>query len=1501
MSSDLATLLKDAVQAAMAPVRAPPRVALPRIVRGAYPPADLLHGASLARLTRAFVAFDNARGNDTRPSEAATRIALTVRFRALAADDDVLGTRVDETLRTRPALIDADESGCSSADFVGLVASLCRLHTGTIGMQLTHAEFADMSAVDLVSAWQLLAKLNNKFPVASAIKLFSYIATDDPELRTQFAACTTLAALRTAAYGAPPALLRAHPGAPQQLLPASTSAPPTSSTSASASSSSSAPPPARIAAVAATPPPAAPRAGGSRSSHRAPDTPACLAGCATRHYMRDCPAVLAYRAARGLQPPAPATRRHAGCAVCDGAHRVTDCNVGWATVAAALRVKPAQVYLGTLGARARAAPPPPPLLLLSPPLAPPSAPSPLLTLAPPRPSLYAPPPPPSSSSSSTHRLSLWLHARIGACDVAATIDTGASHNVIDDVVARRAGLVVRACTSPATARVPGDGVISFSGITSARLDVGDISLDMPELLVMRELGHDIIVGVPTLFPLPGTVGARSLRFVDAPPDITLGAGDVAVRFGDSAVVVAHSTLPPTHAPTSPPLSPSPPSPPPPPPPSSSSSPSFVCIAATRPDPDVIDACDDVLLARVLVGGQPYTLEVYGNALVNDVDVLGAPTASVATLAIPPARAALEPLLAGSCTLAAADAQLAALSSAINNGPVVSTLAPIIVALDTPEPIAIGETAPPPPPPPAGSSMSASMLPDCLDAHISPGVSEQLVRDTALRLRRRAHLFGGSRRPRTLQAPPPCNAEAFEIRLRPDVDCGDIYAGRRTYAPQTFAAIKKQVELWRATGVVIACKSPFSSALLGVAKKDGSIRVCVDYRDVNALSLMDRFPAATVPDCLAALACARRTITADLWIAFNQFKVNDALTRELLAFPFDGELFTFTVAPFGPKGVPAHVDRFLHNVFAGSNWVQYADDVSGIIRDDTPLACLERLDDMLERADTASTTFSGKKLQLFYARTFTLGKCVADGGVYPPPNVMHALVNTPTPTTRAELRQLVHAVGAWRSHLPGLSGVLAPLHRAAAPRSGPFELGRVEHAALAQLRELLKSPLITAPYDPSRRIILRTDFSQAALAWVIYQRDDQGLERVVRIGGRLLSPGEQSAPAAQGEILAVRDAIRLNIDILGASQFPLEWMSDNKPAIDALSGPLSRNAVIARTQAEMQTVPYVATHVSGKSAGHALVDFLSRQARGPPPAPAMAAHARDVGATPNTPSRLIERLAALLEFRSLADAQLSVVEWLSSQPATPAALRVWPTSLAHDMRAAAVIAPRIAPLVASPSDHDDDDDAASPSPAISDDDTEDDSTRVNAAAAVLRGGRHLPDRPDGDRRRECLYGGRPVLAGSAGRTVLGDRAHRAGPQRVPVGEHGAARCGVWRAAGLVDRVKAPVVDDPSRGHLALQRAGPIRRRRIGIRVPGDDRPERGAHAVGAAALRLESRRFGLAVWRAGIGVGVQLLSDPADGHRLPARPGGAAGAVARGGDEPSGRRRGSTGGRSPSRC
>ena len=146
------------------------------------------------------------------------------------------------------------------------------------------------------------------------------------------------------------------------------------------------------------------------------------------------------------------------------------------------------------------------------------------------------------------------------------------------------------------------------------------------------------------------------------------------------------------------------------------------------------------------------------------------------------------------------------------------------------------------------------------------------------------------------------------------------------------------------GVIVPSQSPWSSPVVLVQKKDGSLRFCIDYRRLNASTKLDVFPLPRIEDSLDMLAKSKYFTTLDLATGYWQVPM-EASSKEKTAFiTYEGH-YEFTVMPFGLTNAPATFQRLMEGVLQGL----------------TRKSCLVYIDDILVTGKTLPNTWriSGK--------------------------------------------------------------------------------------------------------------------------------------------------------------------------------------------------------------------------------------------------------------------------------------------------------------------------------------------------------------------------------------------------------------------------------------------------------------------------------------------------------------------------------------------------------------
>ena len=125
-------------------------------------------------------------------------------------------------------------------------------------------------------------------------------------------------------------------------------------------------------------------------------------------------------------------------------------------------------------------------------------------------------------------------------------------------------------------------------------------------------------------------------------------------------------------------------------------------------------------------------------------------------------------------------------------------------------------------------------------------------------------------------------------------------------------VKQELKAMLAEGVIEPSQSDWASPIVLVRKKDGSIRLCVDYRKLNAQSKVDAYPMPRIEDILDRVGKANFITTLDLARGYWQVPVADE-DRHKTAFTSRLGLYQFCVMPFGLNGPPLHLQRLMNGV------------------------------------------------------------------------------------------------------------------------------------------------------------------------------------------------------------------------------------------------------------------------------------------------------------------------------------------------------------------------------------------------------------------------------------------------------------------------------------------------------------------------------------------------------------------------------------------------------------
>ena len=258
------------------------------------------------------------------------------------------------------------------------------------------------------------------------------------------------------------------------------------------------------------------------------------------------------------------------------------------------------------------------------------------------------------------------------------------------------------------------------------------------------------------------------------------------------------------------------------------------------------------------------------------------------------------------------------------------------------------------------------------------------------------------------------------------------------------------------GSVRPSKAPWSSPIVLVRKKDGSVRPCVDYRRVNLVTRKDAFPLPKIDTCLDAVTGSTLFSTLDISSAYNQVPVREADIPKT-AFVTKAGLFEYTTMPFGLSNSPATFQRVMEIALSGLQWLTciiYLDDVIVYGRDVPDH--LERLREVLGRIRQANLKLKPSKCHLFQDEVPFLGHIITKDGVLPNPENVRKVVEWPPPQTVTEVRAFLGLANYYRRFVKDFAKVAQPLTQLT-KKHHPFKWTVECETAFHSIKGILSGP------------------------------------------------------------------------------------------------------------------------------------------------------------------------------------------------------------------------------------------------------------------------------------------------------------------------------------------------------------------------------------------------------------------------------------------------------------
>lgn len=339
-------------------------------------------------------------------------------------------------------------------------------------------------------------------------------------------------------------------------------------------------------------------------------------------------------------------------------------------------------------------------------------------------------------------------------------------------------------------------------------------------------------------------------------------------------------------------------------------------------------------------------------------------------------------------------------------------------------------------------------------------------------------------------------------------------------------VDEQINEWIKNGIVEPGSSPYACNVVVTKKKDGSDRVCIDYRPVNKKIIKDRYPAPNMDDVLDSLRGANIFSTIDLKNGFFHIPIEKE-SQKYLAFVTHSGQYIPKYAPFGCSNSPAAFQRHINNVFCQliieKFVVVYVDDV--MILAESEEQAVERLKRVLEVASEAGLQINWKKCHFMKRSIEFIGHIVEKDRVKPSPSKSEAVRKFKEPKKVKQVQSFLGLTGYFRKFIKGYSIIAKPLSDLTR-KNVLFKFEQKERAAFEMLKEALCEDPVLKMYDEKAETHLFTDASKVGLAAILMQRSNDDDEfHPVYYWSEKTSEHEEKCDSYTLEVLAVVRAIK----------------------------------------------------------------------------------------------------------------------------------------------------------------------------------------------------------------------------------------------------------------------------------------------------------------------------------------------------------------------------------------
>ncbi|KAK3528240.1 hypothetical protein QTP86_027953 [Hemibagrus guttatus] len=384
--------------------------------------------------------------------------------------------------------------------------------------------------------------------------------------------------------------------------------------------------------------------------------------------------------------------------------------------------------------------------------------------------------------------------------------------------------------------------------------------------------------------------------------------------------------------------------------------------------------------------------------------------------------------------------------------------------------------------------------------------------------------------------------AIDLLPGEPVPRGRIYP---LYIPEE-KAMEEYIKEALAQGYIHPSTSPAVLSFFFVAKKDGGLRPCIDYRALNRITVKFRYPLSLVPAALEHLRDATIFTQLDLRSVYNLIRIREG-DEWKTAFITLTSHYEYLVMPYGLANAPSVFQDFIHEVlreFLHRCMLVYIDDI--LIYSRSLAEHRRHVAEVLGRLREFQLFLKAEKCSFHQPSVQFLGYNISSSGIQMDEGKITAVRDWPAPTTVKELQRFLGFVNFYRRFIQDYSIIADPLTNLLhnKPKSLIWSPA-VEKAFNTLKRAFTTAPLLIHP-DPDKPFVVEVDTSTTGVGAVLSQQQGNPSRlHSCAFFSHKLNPAERNYDIGNRELLAIKLALEEWRHWLEGARHPFLVLTDHK--------------------------------------------------------------------------------------------------------------------------------------------------------------------------------------------------------------------------------------------------------------------------------------------------------------------------------------------------------------------